>query len=78
MTDDNKLLKFSTEGGPNSWFWFYKLTDPAHPTYAAKYLVGSGIHTATFSRINGKLYAFGAKDPSEPAQVILNVTALDQ
>ena len=77
VTDDNKLLMFSTEGGPNSGFWFYKLTDPAHPTQVAKYLVGNGIHTATFSRIGGKLYAFGAKDPNEPAQFILDVSALD-
>ena len=78
VTDDNKLLMFSTEGGPNSGFWFYRLTDPAHPTLLGKYLVGNGIHTATFSRINGKLYAFGAKDPGGPAQFILDVTALDQ
>lgn len=78
VTDDNKLLMFSTEGGPNSGFWFYKLTDPAHPTFLSKYLVGNGIHTATFSRINGKLYAFGAKDPGGPAQFILDVTALDK
>ena len=77
VTDDNKLLMFSTEGGPKSGFWFYTLTDPAHPTQVAKYLVGSGIHTATFSRINGKLYAFGAKDPASPAQIILDVSALD-
>jgi len=78
VTDDNKLLMFSTEGGPNSGFWFYKLVDPAHPALAAKYLVANGIHTATFSRINGKLYAFGAKDPGGPAQFILDVSALDQ
>jgi hypothetical protein len=78
VTDDNKLLMFSTEGGPNSGFWFYTLTNPAHPTYAANYLVGSGIHTATFSRINGTLYAFGARDPASPAQIILDVSALDQ
>lgn len=79
VTDDNKLLMFSTEAGPNAGFWFYKLTDPAHPTLAAKYIVGGpGIHTATFSRINGRLYAFGAKDPGDPAQFILDVTTLDQ
>jgi len=78
VSDDNKLLMFSTEGGPNSGFWFYKLTDPAHPTLTSKYLVSSGIHTATFSRINGKLYAFGARDPANPAQIILDATALDQ
>lgn len=81
VSDDNKLLMFSTENGPNSGFWFYRLTDPAHPTFAGKYLVGgvsSGIHTATFARINGKLYVFGAKDPSGAALIILDVTALDQ
>ncbi len=67
VTDDGKLLMFSTEGGPNSGFWFYRLIDPAHPTFLSKYLVGGspgGIHTATFARISGKLYAFGAKDPN--------------
>jgi hypothetical protein len=81
VSDDNKLLMFSTETGPNSGFWFYRLTDPAHPTFIGNYLVGgvsSGIHTATFARINGRLYAFGAKDPSGAALIILDVTSLDQ
>jgi hypothetical protein len=81
VSDDNKLLMFSAENGPNSGFWFYRLTDPAHPTLAGKYLVSgttNGIHTATFSRINGKLYAFGARDPNGPALITLDVTSLDQ
>jgi hypothetical protein len=80
VSDDNKLLMFSTENGPNSGFWFYRLTDPAHPTLAGKYLVTGtiGIHTATFSRINGRLYAFGARDPGGAALIILDVTGLDQ
>jgi hypothetical protein len=77
VSDDGKLLMFSTENGPNAGFWFYRLTDPAHPTFIAKYLVSSGIHTATFSRIGGKLYAFGAKDPSGAALIILDVSSLD-
>ncbi|HMA41880.1 MAG TPA: hypothetical protein VKP10_17550, partial [Gemmatimonadales bacterium] len=81
VSDDNKLLMFSAENGPNSGFWFYRLTDPAHPTLVGKHLVSTttnGIHTATFSRINGKLYAFGARDPSGAALIILDVTSLDQ
>lgn len=81
VSDDDKLLMFSAENGPNSGFWFYRLGDPAHPTLAGKYLVSgttNGIHTATFSRINGKLYAFGARDPSGAALIILDVTTLDQ
>ena len=78
VSDDGKLLMFSTENGLNAGFWFYRLTDPAHPTFIGKYLVSSGVHTATFARIGGKLYAFGAKDPSGAALVILDVTSLDQ
>lgn len=81
VSDDGKLLMFSTENGPNSGFWFYRLADPVHPTLAGAYLVGgvsNGIHTATFSRIDGRLYAFGAKDPSGAALLILDVSSLDQ
>jgi hypothetical protein len=81
VSDDNKLLMFSTENGPNSGFWFYRLTDPAHPSLAGSYIVTSpsgGIHTATFARISGHLYAFGAKDPSGAALIILDVTSLDR
>ena len=66
----------STEGGTNAGFHFYSLTDPAHPAFLAKYLVPSGVHTATFGYINGRVYAFGAKDPGQPALEILDVTSL--
>jgi len=75
---DGKLLLFSTEGGSYSGFWFYSLADPAHPTYTGYYAVSTGIHTVTFATINGRLYAFGAKDPASPALIILDVTGLDQ
>jgi hypothetical protein len=78
VSDDGKLLMFSTENGPNSGFWFYSLADPAHPVFMGEYLVASGIHTASFARIGGKLYAFGAKNPSGAALIILDVTSLDQ
>jgi hypothetical protein len=78
VSDDGKLLMFSTESGPNSGFWFYSLADPAHPVFMGEYLVASGIHTASFARIGGKLYAFGAKNPSGAALIILDVTSLDQ
>lgn len=78
VSADGKLLMFSTESGPNSGFWFYSLADPAHPTLLDKYLVSSGVHTATFATIGGRLYAFGAENPSGAALIILDVTALDQ
>jgi hypothetical protein len=78
VSPDGKLLMFSTESGPNSGFWFYSLSNPAQPTFVGKYLVSSGVHTATFATIGGKLYAFGAKNPSGPALIILDVSSLDQ
>jgi hypothetical protein len=77
VSPDGKLLMFSTESGPNSGFWFYSLADPAAPTFLGKYLVSSGVHTATFGTIGGRLYAFGAKNPSGAALIILDVTSLD-
>jgi hypothetical protein len=77
VSPDGKLLMFSAESGPNSGFWFYSLADPAHPTFRGNYLVGSGVHTATFGTIAGKLYAFGAKNPSGAAMIILDVSSLD-
>ncbi len=77
VSADGKLLLFSTESGLSSGFWFYSLADPAHPAFVGKYLVSSGVHTATFASIGGRLYAFGAKNPSGAALIILDVTSLD-
>ncbi len=76
VSPDGKLLMFSAENGPNAGFHFYNITDPAAPVLAGSYLVSSGVHTATFATINGRLYAFGAKDPVAPALIILDVTGL--
>jgi hypothetical protein len=77
VSADGKLLMFSAESGPNSGFWFYSLADRAHPTLLGKYLVASGVHTATFATIGGRLYAFGAKNPGGAALIILDVAGLD-
>jgi hypothetical protein len=78
VSPDGKLLLFSTEQGPNSGFYFYSLANPAAPSFLAYYATGSeGIHTIKWAAINGRLYAFGAKNPSNPQLIILDVTALD-
>lgn len=77
VSADGKLLMFSTENA-NGGLYFYRLTDPAHPTFAAFYPVSTGLHTATFGYINGKVYAFAARNPSGPALMIWDVTTLDQ
>ncbi|MGE0353071.1 MAG: Ig-like domain-containing protein [Gemmatimonadales bacterium] len=77
VSPGGNLLMFSTEAGPNGGFYFYNLADPARPVFLSRYQVTNGIHTATFGEINGRLYAFGARNPSGPAMVILDVTTLD-
>jgi len=79
VSPDGKLLMFSTETGPKSGFYFYSLADPAAPAFLEYYPSDiNGIHTAKWAEINGRLYAFGAKNPSNPELIILDVTALDQ
>ena len=78
VSPDGRLLMFSAEYGPSAGFWFYSLADPAKPAYVAKYLVPTGVHTAKFAIIGGRLYAFGAQDPSPPALLILDVTDIDR
>ena len=34
LSPDGKLLMFSAENGPNAGFWFYRLANPAKPTFA--------------------------------------------
>lgn len=76
VSEDGSLLMFGAEGGVNSGFHFYSLADPAHPVFLTKYLVGSGIHTASFATIGGRRFVFGAKDPVSPQLIVLDVTGL--
>ncbi len=74
VSDDGRLLLFSTEGGNNSGIFLYDLTDPRRPAFLDSALVATGIHTATFGVIAGRRYVFGAKDPVDPAWMIWDVT----
>jgi hypothetical protein len=77
VSADNRLLMFSSENGLNSGLHFYSLVaNPGHPTLIGSYPVGTGVHTATFATINGRRYAFVTKDPSNPALLVLDVTAI--
>lgn len=78
VSPDSKILMFSTETGSRSGIYFYSLATPADPTFLAYYPTGiEGVHTAKWATINGRLYAFAAKNPGNPALLILDVSALD-
>ncbi|HZH41382.1 MAG TPA: hypothetical protein VFD85_10240 [Gemmatimonadales bacterium] len=82
VSPDGKLLMYTTEGGVNSGFYFYSLANPAAPSLVSYYQTGTeGVHTGKWAEINGRLYAFGAKNPGGPQGpelLILDATALDR
>jgi hypothetical protein len=83
VSADGQLLLFSTEFGENAGLFVYSLTDPAHPVFQDSALTPRGIHTASLGVINGRQYAFAARDPGfgtdpaqdDPALLIYDVTA---
>ena len=78
VSSNGKVVMFSAEGGSNSGLYLYSLSNPAHPTLLASYPVGAGLHTVSFGYINGNVYAFAARNPSNPALMIFDVTKLAQ
>ncbi len=75
VSDDGRLLVFSAEGGTSNGLRVYSLTDPDHPTHLWTSPPLS-LHTATIADMNGRRYVFAAKNPSNPAMVVYDITAL--
>ncbi|MBA3521148.1 MAG: hypothetical protein H0T90_01410 [Gemmatimonadales bacterium] len=72
VSDDGALLMFSAERDANEGLYLYSLADPRSPALLDRELVPGGLHTATFSRIGGQLYAFAARNPPDPALMIFD------
>jgi hypothetical protein len=72
VSDDGKLLIVATERIPGSIVVF-DLADPRKPRELSRFTspeTANGVHTAEIGRVNGKLYAFLAIDPS-PARLVI-------
>ncbi len=82
VSEDGQLLVLSGESGPQGGIFFYGLSNPAAPSFLGSVLVGeAGVHTVTLSTINGRRYAFAARNPGppgdpadDPALLIYDVT----
>jgi hypothetical protein len=82
VSDDGQLLVLGGERGPNGGIYLYSLNNPAVPSLLGSVLVGdAGVHTVTLSTINGRRYAFAARNPgptadpaNDPALLIYDVT----
>jgi len=76
VSPDGKWLVFSAEGNSEDGLYAYDLTDPAHPVFKARYLVDTGLHTASLTTLGGVLYAFAAKNPAAPALMVFDLSQL--
>jgi hypothetical protein len=76
VSPNGRLLMLSAQDGPDQGLLFYSLQNPARPALLAQVRVDTGVHTATFGEIDGRLYAFGSKNPFDPQVLIFDVTDL--
>ena len=74
VTPDGKTLVATTENGFGAGLYLYDLTDPKRPTFISHVGVGQGLHTGEVEVIDGKTYVFGARNPSNPALMIFDIT----
>lgn len=76
VSDDGTLLVVAIEPRPNGGIAIYSLANPRKPQLIIRYSsarLENGVHTAEVQRVNGKLYAFCAIDPSNlvPAKLVI-------
>ena len=82
VSEDGQLLVLSGERGTTGGIYLYGLTDPGNPSFISSALVGrAGVHTVTLAEINGRRYAFAARNPGpsaaaadDPALLIYDVS----
>jgi hypothetical protein len=77
VSSNGRLLIFSGERGVDGGIYLYGLNDPANPSFLGSASVGpAGVHTVTLATINGRLYAFAARNTGgdPPALLIYDVT----
>jgi hypothetical protein len=75
VSEDGHWLVLTAElESPQSGLYVYELPAPGTPVFRAHKPSGTGLHTGSLATIGGKLYAFAAKDPSEPALEIYDLS----
>ena len=76
VSPDAQWLVATAEGNTAEGLYVYSLANPAKPTQQAFYPVSTGLHTGSLATINGKLYAFTAKNPSSPELLIFDLSSV--
>ena len=63
VSPDGSLLVITAELGASPGLVVYSLADPGNPVLLGRHVVPSGLHTGTVATVNGKTYAFTARNP---------------
>lgn len=74
VSPDGQWLVATAEGGAGQGLYVYSLANPAQPAQIAFAPVSTGLHTGSLSVIDGKLYAFTARNPGNPALLIFDLS----
>jgi hypothetical protein len=74
VSPDGAWLVATAEGSAGQGLYVYNLANPAKPVQQAWSGVNTGLHTGSLAVVGGKLYAFGAKNPSSPALMIFDLS----
>lgn len=76
VTPDGKLLVATAEGGTAPGLYIFDRANPSRPVRKQSVVVAGGLHTGEVAVIGGRTYVFAAKNPSNPALHIYDITAL--
>lgn len=77
VTPDGKALVVTAEGGSGgAGLYVFDRVDPKKPVLRGSVFVSQGIHTGEIAVINGRTYVFAARDPSNPALLIYDITGV--
>jgi hypothetical protein len=76
VSPDSSLLVATAEGNAGQGLYVFSLANRAKPAQQAWIGVNTGLHTGSLAVIGGKLYAFGAKNPANPALMIFDLSSV--
>lgn len=73
-TPDGRWLVATAEGLAGAGLYVYDLANPAAPLQRGFAAVNEGLHTGTVAQIGGRFYVFAARNPTEPALQVYDIT----
>jgi len=76
VTPDGKALVVTAENLDGAGLYVYDRANPLKPQLRGRVLVTQGLHTGEIAVINGRTYVFAARNPSNPALMVFDITGV--